>query len=740
MLRKLHSYLGLAASILVVLLAISGAVLAINPALDRAQAKVSGTDQISVADVAANIARFYPNVEQLQRKASGGLIVYYSNANKAGADLVDPFTGEKIAAYSLSPFKRWVQNFHRSFLLDTPGRAAGGIGALLMVVLSISGLFMLRTRQGGWRKIFRSMPGSIKQDLHGHFSRFAVLGLVLSAITGGYMSANRFELIPVYQQVDPAFPETVNGGKPAAVDALPALQDIAFSDLRELVYPYAGDIRDVYSLRTDQGVGFIDQATGELLSYQMYGTPQKIYEFIYMLHTGEGLWWLALLVGLASFSVPLLAVTGLQIFMKRRRSIIRIKNNATANSADIVILVGSESNSTWGFAKTLHDALSLSGYRVHSNSMNNIASTYPKAKQMFILTSTYGDGDAPASAKLFMNKIKRFANNPNFQFCVLGFGDRTFDSYGQFALDVNNVLLNKGWNPLTNIDIIDKQSTQAFNRWGTVVGSLMGLDLDLIYCPVHLNTQLLQLVDRVDYGAEVNAPTAILRFIPAEKKTATFFNKIRRKPRLPQFSAGDLVGILPTESDGARFYSLASASKNRQLEICVHQHPQGICSNYLHKLQLGECIKGFIRENPTFRPRLEQSSIILIGAGTGIAPLIGFIRNNHTCHPMRLYWGGRDPNSDFLYRAELEQYLQDKRLTELVTAFSRTEESCYVQDKVLADAPKIQALISEGAQILVCGGRPMSKCVAAAITRVISPLQITLQDLKEQGRYLEDVY
>jgi sulfite reductase (NADPH) flavoprotein alpha-component len=77
-----------------------------------------------VAAVAANIARFYPNVEQLQRKASGNIVVYYSNTDKAGADLVDPFTGEKIAPYSLSPF-------HRSFLLDTPGRAAGGIGALL---------------------------------------------------------------------------------------------------------------------------------------------------------------------------------------------------------------------------------------------------------------------------------------------------------------------------------------------------------------------------------------------------------------------------------------------------------------------------------------------------------------------------------------------------------------------------------------------------------------------------------
>ena len=675
MLRKLHSYLGLTASLLLVLLAISGAVLSINPALERAHARVFGSEKISVADAAANIARHYPNVEQLQRKASGSIVVYYSDADKAGGDLVNPFTGEKIAPYSLSPFSHWVKNFHRSFLFATPGRATSGMGALLMIILSISGLFMLRIRQGGWRKIFRPMPGSVKQDLHGQLSRFVVLGLIISACSGCYLSASRFELIPAYQQIDPLFPEAVNGGKPAAIGELRALQTVPLMDLRELVYPYGGDRNDVYSLRTAEGAGFVDQATGELLSYQIYGAEQKIYEFIYMLHTGEGLWWLALLLGLASLSVPLLVVSGLQIFIKRQRAGIKINKNATVNSAEIVILIGSEANSTWGFAKTLHDALTLSGHRVHSNSMNKVAAAYPKARLMFILTATYGDGGAPASARLFLNKIKLCADNPHFQFCVLGFGDRQFPSYGQFALDVNYALLKKGWDPLSAVEIIDKQSTQAFHQWGKTVGSLIGLDLDLIYRPASLNTQSLELIERVDYGVEVNAPTTILRFIPAAQKNGAFFNMLRRKGRLPSFSAGDLVGISPTESDAARFYSLASASKNRVLEICVRKHPQGLCSNYLHNLQLGDCIKGFIRYNPSFRPRLEHSSIILIGAGTGIAPLIGFIRNNHSHHPMRLYWGGRDPNSDFLYQAELEQYLQDKRLTQLVTTFSRSDET-----------------------------------------------------------------
>ncbi|UUZ57419.1 hypothetical protein LP419_40355 [Massilia sp. H-1] len=49
----------------------------------------------------------------------------------------------------------------------------------------------------------------------------------------------------------------------------------------------------------------------------------------------------------------------------------------------------------------------------------------------------------------------------------------------------------------------------------------------------------------------------------------------------------------------------------------------------------------------------------MIGAGTGIGPLAGFIRNNTGRHPMYLYWGGRDPESDFLYQPELRNYLAD---------------------------------------------------------------------------------
>ncbi len=176
------------------------------------------------------------------------------------------------------------------------------------------------------------------------------------------------------------------------------------------------------------------------------------------------------------------------------------------------------------------------------------------------------------------------------------------------------------------------------------------------------------------------------------------------------------------------------------LEICVRKRPEGLCSRFLHGLQAGGRIDAFIQPNPSFRPASGESPLILVGAGTGIGPLAGFIRNNAARHPMYLYWGGRDPDSDFLYEPELGSYLADRRLTELHPAFSRVKDGVYVQDRIVADAGQVRQLIQNGAQVLVCGGRAMARSVMQALNEILAPIDITVHMLKAQGRYREDVF
>jgi sulfite reductase (NADPH) flavoprotein alpha-component len=374
--------------------------------------------------------------------------------------------------------------------------------------------------------------------------------------------------------------------------------------------------------------------------------------------------------------------------------------------------------------------------------MNKLLPQYRSAKHLFILTSTYGDGEAPSSANQFMSRLasldNKTAQTTKPTFAVLGFGDRQFPQFCKFAKDVDAALLSLGWQHLMKFETVDKQSEQEFSRWGKALSQAIGQDITLKYVPRRPATYPLELKERIDYGVEVNTPTSILRFIavPENKRLQRFF----RGNGLPHFNAGDLVGILPPNTTMPRFYSLASGSRDNVLEICVRKHADGVCSRFLHSLQPGDRIDAFISPNPNFRPASGKAPVILIGAGTGIGPLVGFIRNNKARQPMYLYWGGRDPNSDFLYEPELRDYLKDQRLTQLNVTFSRVKDRAYVQDRIGKDATLVRQLIEQGGQVLVCGGREMANSVSEMLDRVLTPARLSVKELKAAGQYREDVY
>jgi sulfite reductase (NADPH) flavoprotein alpha-component len=733
MLRRLHSLAGLVAALLLLITATTGALLSLEPALQRAAAPVPARGAVSVADVAAKVLLAYPHTEQIERLPSGAVVVYFTQDGQTASDLINPFTGTRLATYQPSAFFAWLKELHRAFLWDDRGRAGAGIVALLLTVLCVSGLFLLASRAGGWRQLFAPIRsaanGAVSPRLHAELARAAALGLLLSALTGCWMSALRFGLLTETAELEADFPHSVAGTAAAPIGALPALQQTDLLDLHQLIFPSRPDPQDVYSLRTHQGSGYIDQATGQWLSYADYGSAAQLQTFIVELHTGEAYWWLGLVFGLAALTVPALAMTGGQIWWQRRLAMPQLRGNSAADLADTIVLVGSETNTTWGFANALFEGLKDAGCHVHLAPMDQLVNHYPKAERLLILTSTYGDGDAPASASQFLPKLQKLPASMRLPFAVLGFGDRQFCSFCAFADQVTEALRHRNWPQLLATDYVDRQSAASFEHWGNALGKVLERPLVLHYAPVLPAAHALMLVERQNYGEAVQAPTCVLRFKAATPDSA-----------LPVFNAGDLVGILPPGSAAPRFYSLASASSDGILEICVRQQDNGLCSGFLYQLKLGETATGFIQKNARFKPAAGKSPLLLIGAGTGIGPLMGFIRANTALRPIYLYWGGRLATADFLYQDELQLCLADQRLTQLTTAFSRSAQPAYVQDALQQDAAQIRALMQTDGQILLCGGRRMANDVTTTLNTILAPLSLDLDSLKKSGRLIEDSY
>ena len=736
MVRWIHKVLALGVALPLMALVMTGSVLSVMPALDRAGTVSLPADGISVAELAGRIAGTHPGVEQIKRLPSGKVIAFSSGTDGPAATVVDPSSGEPLSTYAPSAFERWMTNFHRSFFLGDGGRMAAGAAAVALLALTLSGLQMTARRMGGWARLLDRSRGGAMERLHADLGRLAALGLVVSTLTALFLSLTTFGLIPDGLSQAPALPTMAQAGPALPLARIDALRGIDLSQLRELTFPNPADPNDVFHLTTAAGEGYIDPATGEVLAWQDRTVGRQIYEFLYRMHTGRGLWWVGVLLGLCALSVPVLAVTGTGLWWRRRRAHAPIAANVPARTADTVILVGSEGGSTWGFARTLHAALTAGGHKVHTVAMDGVAQSYPVAKRMFLLTATHGDGTAPASAGAFLERLDEIAAPPPFPFAVLGFGDRQFPQFCRFARDVDAALTRRGWTSLLPLETIDRQSPQEFARWGKALSAVLGEELVLAHVPERPRTHALTLIDRVDYGTEVQAPTCVLRFALPVRGLLT-----RLAGRgWPKFSAGDLLAIVPPGDTLPRYYSLASSADDAFVEICVRKHPGGLCSGLLHGLRPGDRVEAFVKGNPSFRPAQGRKPVILIGAGTGIGPLAGFIRANRGRRPLHLYFGGRDPESDFLYRQEIREWLDDERLTSLSTVFSRVKGGGYVQDRLRTDADRLRTLVGAGAQVLVCGGREMAAGVKEALGDLLVPAGLTPALLKDEGRYLEDVY
>ncbi len=734
MIRALHRWPGLLALALVTVLSLSGAALSVFPAAERIAAPQAEAGMM-VATLADRIQGAYPGVEQIRRAPSGRITAYWFDQGTPGASVIDPATGQGVASADPNQTQRWLTNLHRSLFLGDGGRIATAVGAAAMLVLALSGALLVARRAGGWRHWFARLRGPLAGRLHVEIARIAVVGLVLSSTTALWMTASTFDLLPGGGV--PAMPVEVSGETGFSPGQMLLLVETPVTELRELSFPYPGDATDVFTLKTDRGTGYLDQGAGALLAWTDLTGWERVSETIYMLHTGQGAATLGLVLGLMALGVPVMGVTGVVVWLAGRRGRPRIRGNQPSGRAETILLVGSEGGSTWGFAATLHAALTQAGQSVHAAPMSAFApERYAAANRIIVLAATYGDGAAPASAKGFLDRLAAADRAPDAPLAVLGFGDRSFPAYCAFSKAVAAAAQARGWPQLMAIDTIDRQSPQDFARWGRALGDAMGVDLELSHQPVRPLAQTLTLVSRRDHGAEVQAPTAILRFALPR---ATLWQQLVGAG-FARFGAGDLIGIMPEGSPVPRLYSLASARRDGFIEIVVKKHPGGLASGQLTALEPGDTVTAFLRRNPGFHPGRGRAPLILIGAGTGIGPLAGFVRGNTRGRPVHLFFGMRHPDSDFFYGEDLRAWQKEGRLTRLVTAVSRGAKPNYVQDALRGDAALVAQLIRDGARVMVCGGRDMAAGVADALAEILAPTGLTPAVLKTEGRYVEDVY
>lgn len=213
-----------------------------------------------------------------------------------------------------------------------------------------------------------------------------------------------------------------------------------------------------------------------------------------------------------------------------------------------------------------------------------------------------------------------------------------------------------------------------------------------------------------------------------------------------------------------RLYSIASSSRATPGEVHLTIAPvayelhgevrRGVATGQLcGRMPLGARLQVYIHSNPHFHLPPAEVPIVMIGAGTGVAPYRGFLQER-SLHPGRgpawLFFGERNRASDFLYEREFEAFRADGVLARLDTAFSRDgDEKIYVQHRMLEQAEELARWIRDGAHIYVCGDAlRMAPDVHEALVRVVEQghglsrlaAEAYVAEMQREGRYHRDVY
>tara|TARA_B100001093_G_C26850703_1_gene1024985 strand:- start:342 stop:2537 length:2196 start_codon:yes stop_codon:yes gene_type:complete len=725
--RFSHFFLACISVFFLIGASVSGAILSFSSIEQENATKQFGDlNSFSVAQLCDSLDKKYKETYSIEMKQGLAQVSLLTNEGSAETIYVNPINAQQVSSpkkesriYSLSRI------FHRSLLLKTTGRILVGISSLLLFFIAATGFALLLRRQGSLANVFKKIS---KDDFytywHAQLSRFFMIAIVLIALSGVYLSLERFEIVPGEQTpIHEAKQNDLNQFNTVKASDVPVFKDITLASLESLVFPFSPfpEDGDHFQIKTIDSDLVVDQFTGEVISTFNFGFQQKFRIWSYAVHTGKGSISWSVILCMACCSILFFIFTGLQISLKRLKY--KKVNSFTISQSEYIILVGSENGNTMRYARSIYDLLILNGRTVFLDYLNNYKAQKHK-HQLLVVTSTYGLGEAPANANKFLKKFNKAKHAVSFDFSVLGFGSRNYPDFCQFAIDVEEALMKES-NTTKNTDIglVDQQSKLDFESWKAQWCLNNGLSNSNV--KIEENTKY----DEFEVRAITNA----------DLHPKLTFRLVLKANRNIEFTSGDLLAIRPKKGEQERLYSIG-AGPNKEIVLYIKKHFLGACSQQLASLSQNSKIEARIVSNTKFHVPPDYRSLILISNGTGIAPFIGMAVENKSNARIDLFWGGKSAEDYKLYEEELMGLKANNQIRNLQTIFS-LDKNQYVQQLIKDNQAEIAEALSNGTSIMICGSIAMGQGVLNEIAMICKNNNLDdIEFYKDNGQIKMDCY
>ncbi|CAM3890032.1 Sulfite reductase [NADPH] flavoprotein alpha-component [Pseudomonas reidholzensis] len=743
--------------------------------------------------------------------------------------------GELKGAVAGQGFFDLMLQLHRFLASGDTGRQITGACTLMLVFFCLSGLYLRWPRKPlnwrAWLTFDWAKKGrAFNWDLHAVAGTWCLLFYLLFALTGLFWSYEWYrEGLNKLLADAPAAGQQQKRGEgrgrhgPQKVDKNAPPLVVDYDAIWNNLKHTAGPTLAAYNLRLPPAGGqpatlfyllddaaherafntvTLDPASGQFKRVERYADKSfkaQLLQSVYALHVGSyfGLPG-RIIVTVASLTMPLFFVTGWLLYLDRRRKKRQVRAargavGSASSSADSW-LIGFASQS--GFAEQLAwqsaGQLQAAGLPVQVRALGELGEDdLRQARRALFVVSTFGDGEAPDSARAFERKVLGQAwPLDHLDYALLALGDRQYPHFCGFARRLQAWLGERGASSAFSPVEVDNADSAALQQWQQALAQLTGTQPVAAWQPASFGNWTLTRRERLNPGSQ-GLPVYLLGLhaeAPARWAAGDLVEVLPRngQPRVDALLAGlGLDSNTPVQRDGltetlgqalaarqlpssrehliglhaqalvdalvpigSREYSIASIASDGELQLIVRQerHPDGhlgLGSGWLTEyLPVQGSVSLRLRRNSGFHLPEAPAPVILIGNGTGLAGLRSLLKARISQGEQRnwLLFGERNRAHDLLCGAELQGWLGSGDLQRLDLAFSRDQvEKVYVQDVLLEQREEVRRWVAEGACVYVCGSLlGMAAGVDAALKGILG--EETVQQLVEDGRYRRDVY
>ncbi|WP_417760173.1 PepSY domain-containing protein [Shewanella sp.] len=809
---RVHQWLGLASAAVLLVVGLTGGLLAFEDQIVGAWPTPKVTPQAQIMAPAQLLSALNLPDKQLER-------IYLEQAPDEPARALyrdgktkqrewrtfNPYTGEILGPRpAISEFFGDVMALHRWLLMpNSIGSLFTGTAAVMAIIFLIAGI--IRRAPDNWRNVKDWLvwkKGSSGRHLlwqwHALLGTWLFVPIFIMAITGPWFAFDWYRdgLRSALETPKPKL-ELKSSSNEVNLDAVwQTLQTtVPNGHFARLYMPRKpGDALNIRYLDTDAphhhafSALSLDLATGKVLAQQRYADlsgGDYILANIYALHTGlyfglpgRIIW------SLGALAFGSFAVTGVWLFFNRRSR----PKEAVSGAADTLIAYASQSGTAAAYGKRLQAWFAQQERNAHLRCVSKIEpDELVKYRQVVLLASTYGEGQPPDTALQFQQRLAE-ANTvlQNVQVAVLAFGDsqyQQFCAFGHWLAERFNALGAATLLPLTEVD---RGAEQTIKQWNQALAQQLSLNVaeldsgfsaatvvssrclnqdttrEVYDVVLHIDEQWSpgDLVELMPYATEAQSRAHLSSIGFSGDEVVTAYGEPMPLWQVQSLYKEFGVAVASQSVDeylaqtadlAVRSYSIASTDSNQQLRLMVRKVVLdnglfGRGSGLLAAVDVGDKLQLRIKSHTAFQLPEHDVPLVLLGAGTGLAPYLGFLAARAAkgfTSKVWLLFGERYAELDNYYGDELQRYVDNGTISILDYAWSRCHDrfqpGIYVQQLLTEHSERLQQYLADGAHIYVCGN----------IDGIGAGVQLALQQqlgdealnaLQQQQRYHRDLY